>query len=70
MNVLRDKLIAAAGGEVTTFYYYTLRRANAIGLEGKALDTSWAIQPWTRSNQGRQQRAIRRKRREEKDRRV
>jgi len=39
LNVLRDKLIAAAGAEVTTFYYYTLRGANAIGLEGKALDT-------------------------------
>jgi hypothetical protein len=134
LNVLRDKLIAAAGAEVTTFYYYTLRRANAIGLEGKGLkeiiedariedrnhlraltpriyelgdqlpndirdfadkagcpdpsvsrqllfrpatesghaayDTSWATQPWTWSSQGREQRAIRRKQREEKDRRV
>jgi ferritin-like protein len=33
LNVLRHKLIAAAGAEVTTFYYYTLRRANAIGRD-------------------------------------
>jgi ferritin-like protein len=33
--VLRDKLIAAAGAEFTTFYSSTLLRANAIGLDGR-----------------------------------
>ncbi|MEW6353470.1 MAG: ferritin-like domain-containing protein [Pseudomonadota bacterium] len=36
-KVLLDKLIAAAGAEFTTFYYYTLLRVNAIGMEGEGL---------------------------------
>lgn len=31
------KLIAAAGAEFTTFYYYTLLRVAAIGMEGEGL---------------------------------
>src|SRR2546423_14177556 len=35
--VLLDKLVAAAGAEVTTFYYYTILRGSAIGMEGEGL---------------------------------
>jgi len=35
--VLLDKLVAAAGAEFTTFYYYTILRVSAIGLEGEGL---------------------------------
>ncbi|HWB71594.1 MAG TPA: ferritin-like domain-containing protein [Egibacteraceae bacterium] len=31
------KLVAAAGAEFTTFYYYTILRVNAIGLEGEGM---------------------------------
>lgn len=34
---LLDKLIAAAGAEFTTFYYYTILRVAAIGMEGEGL---------------------------------
>jgi ferritin-like protein len=34
---LLDKLVAAAGAEFTTFYYYTILRVNAIGLEGEGM---------------------------------
>lgn len=34
---LLTKLTAAAGAEFTTFYYYTILRANAIGLEGEGM---------------------------------
>ncbi len=34
---LIDKLIAAAGAEFTTFYYYTILRVAAIGMEGEGL---------------------------------
>ncbi|HWC10316.1 MAG TPA: ferritin-like domain-containing protein [Acidimicrobiales bacterium] len=37
VNVLLDKLVAAAGAEFTTFYYYTLLRVNAIGLDGEGM---------------------------------
>jgi ferritin-like protein len=37
VNVLLDKLVAAAGAEFTTFYYYTILRVNAIGLEGEGM---------------------------------
>src|SRR5215470_5675013 len=37
VNVLLDKLIRAAGAEFTTFYYYTILRANAIGFDGEGL---------------------------------
>jgi ferritin-like protein len=37
INVLIDKLVAAAGAEFTTFYYYTILRVNAIGLEGEGM---------------------------------
>jgi ferritin-like protein len=37
VNVLIDKLVAAAGAEFTTFYYYTILRVNAIGLEGEGM---------------------------------
>jgi ferritin-like protein len=37
VNVLLEKLIAAAGAEFTTFYYYTLLRVNSIGLEGEGI---------------------------------
>ncbi len=34
VNVLLDKLVAAAGAEFTTFYYYyTILRVNAIGID-------------------------------------
>ena len=32
---LLKKLVAAAGAEFTTFYYYTILRVAAIGMEGK-----------------------------------
>ena len=34
---LCNKLVAAAGAEFTTFYYYTILRTNAIGLEGEGM---------------------------------
>src|SRR5262245_48034430 len=34
---LLKKLNAAAGAEFTTFYYYTILRVNAIGLEGEGM---------------------------------
>ncbi len=34
---LLSKLVAAAGAEFTTFYYYTILRVSAIGLEGESL---------------------------------
>jgi ferritin-like protein len=34
---LLEKLVAAAGAEFTTFYYYTILRVNAIGLEGEGM---------------------------------
>jgi ferritin-like protein len=37
VGVLLDKLVAAAGAEFTTFYYYTILRVNAIGLEGEGM---------------------------------
>jgi ferritin-like protein len=37
VNELLDKLVAAAGAEFTTFYYYSILRVNAIGLEGEGL---------------------------------
>jgi len=37
LKVLLDKLIAAAGAEFTTFYYYTILRVSAIGMEGEGL---------------------------------
>ncbi len=37
VDELLNKLIAAAGAEFTTFYYYTILRANAIGFEGEGL---------------------------------
>src|SRR5919198_1170764 len=36
-KLLIDKLVAAAGAEFTTFYYYTILRVNAIGLEGEGM---------------------------------
>src|ERR687887_2220853 len=36
-KVLIDKLVAAAGAEFTTFYYYTILRVAAIGMEGEGL---------------------------------
>jgi len=35
--VLLDKLVAAAGAEFTTFYYYTILRVASIGMEGEGL---------------------------------
>src|SRR6266404_266984 len=35
VDVLLDKLLRAAGAEFTTFYYYTIRRVNAFGLDGE-----------------------------------
>ena len=35
--VLLDKLVAAAGAEFTTFYYYTILRVSATGMEGEGL---------------------------------
>lgn len=37
VKVLIDKLVAAAGAEFTTFYYYTILRVAAIGMEGEGL---------------------------------
>src|SRR6266705_3469077 len=37
LPALLDKLIAAAGAEFTTFYYYTILRVAAIGMEGEGL---------------------------------
>ncbi len=37
VDTLLKKLTAAAGAEFTTFYYYTILRVNAIGLEGEGL---------------------------------
>jgi ferritin-like protein len=34
---LLDKLVRAASAEFTTYYYYTILRVNAIGLEGEGL---------------------------------
>lgn len=34
---LVDKLVRAASAEFTTYYYYTILRANAIGFEGEGL---------------------------------
>ena len=34
---LIGKLIAAAGAEFTTFYYYTILRVSAIGMDGEGL---------------------------------
>lgn len=35
VNELLDKLVRAASAEFTTYYYYTILRVNAIGLEGE-----------------------------------
>jgi ferritin-like protein len=37
VKVLLEKLVAAAGAEFTTFYYYTLLRTHSIGMEGEGL---------------------------------
>ncbi len=37
VDLLLKKLVAAAGAEFTTFYYYTILRLNAIGLEGEGM---------------------------------
>ena len=37
VDELLEKLVAAAGAEFTTFYYYTILRVNAIGLEGEGM---------------------------------
>lgn len=37
VDVLLEKLVAAAGAEFTTFYYYSILRVNAIGLEGEGM---------------------------------
>lgn len=37
VDVLIGKLVAAAGAEFTTFYYYTILRVNAVGLEGEGM---------------------------------
>ena len=37
VNVLLEKLVAAAGAEFTTFYYYTILRVAAIGMEGEGV---------------------------------
>ena len=34
---LLKKLVAAAGAEFTTFYYYTILRVAAIGMEGEGI---------------------------------
>src|SRR2546422_5740598 len=34
---LLEKLVAAAGAEFTTFYYYTILRVSSIGMEGEGL---------------------------------
>lgn len=37
VKTLIDKLVRAAAAEFTTYYYYTVLRVNAIGLEGEGL---------------------------------
>ena len=37
VDALLQKLVAAAGAEFTTFYYYTILRVNSIGLEGEGM---------------------------------
>jgi ferritin-like protein len=37
VNELLDKMVRAASAEFTTYYYYTILRVNAIGLEGEGL---------------------------------
>jgi len=37
VDELVDKLVRAASAEFTTYYYYTLLRVNAIGLDGEGL---------------------------------
>lgn len=37
VDALIGKLVAAAGAEFTTFYYYTILRVNSIGLEGEGM---------------------------------
>ena len=37
LEELLKKLIAAAGAEFTTFYYYTILRVAAIGMEGEGI---------------------------------
>ena len=37
VDVLLEKLVAAAGAEFTTFYYYTILRVTAIGLDGEGM---------------------------------
>ncbi len=37
VSELLDKLVRAASAEFTTYYYYTILRVNAIGLEGEGL---------------------------------
>ena len=37
VDELLSKLVAAAGAEFTTFYYYTILRVAAIGMEGEGL---------------------------------
>jgi len=37
LEELLKKLLAAAGAEFTTFYYYTILRVAAIGMEGEGL---------------------------------
>jgi ferritin-like protein len=37
VDELISKLVAAAGAEFTTFYYYTILRVNSIGLEGEGM---------------------------------
>lgn len=36
-KVLLEKLVSAAGAEFTTFYYYTILRVNAIGMDGEGM---------------------------------
>ena len=37
VKTLIEKLVAAAGAEFTTFYYYTILRVAAIGMEGEGM---------------------------------
>ena len=37
VDELLDKLVAAAGTEFTTFYYYMILRVNSIGHEGEGM---------------------------------
>jgi ferritin-like protein len=37
IKVLLEKLVAAAGAEFTTFYYYTILRVHSTGMEGEGL---------------------------------